>query len=375
MRVSEEYFNSKTEEISFISLREDKTLELKDLTLDKDLPLPVVTNRLLTELNKLDDNNGITIQRVIEGILHLIGADQDFIHREEYGKILDGILSKPEEEIFAMGLTKLEEGDLDESGLIFRAFNSLYGSRDSEFYYAMVLEGMGRKYFDRGDLDLGNKFLEESTTILEELLNEDTTFYPAYYKLGYHYKFYEQFTKAKLTWDKVLVYDPDENRRQEIRQEIALIDLDSRVELGLSYLNNMMYEDAIEVLIKLMPKEIKNWYINYLLGMAYRGYGDNLTAIEYFYQALDNEENPQDVYNELGITYFNDGNIEKAISIFTEGIDKLEEDYRLYFNRGLGYLNLGLIDKGYEDIKIAASLNPEYENIQVQLNAIEKFYE
>ncbi len=375
MKISEEYFKSKTEDISFINLRRDRTFELKDITLDKDLPLPVVTNNLLIELNKVDETKGISIQRVIEGIVYLLGADQDFIHRDEYGKILDRILSKPEEELFSMGLRKLEEGDLDESGLIFRAFNSLYGSRDSEFYYAIVLEGIGKKYFNEEELELGNKFLEESTNILEELLNEDNTFYPAYYKLGYHYKFYEQYTKAKLTWDKVLIYDPDENRRQEIRQELDLIDLDYRVELGLTYINNMMYEKAVEVLVKLMPKEIDNWYINYLLGMAYRGYGDNTTAIEYFYQALDNKVNPQDVYNELGITYFNDGSIEKAISIFSEGINTLENDYRLYFNRGLGYLNLGLMDKGYEDIKTASTLNPEDENIKAQLKALKEFYE
>lgn len=375
MKISEEYFKSKTEDISFINLRRDRTFELKDITLDKDLPLPVVTNSLLTELNKVDETKGISIQRVIEGIVYLLGADQDFVHRDEYGKILDRILSKPEEELFSMGLRKLEEGDLDESGLIFRAFNSLYGSRDSEFYYAIVLEGIGKKYFNEEELELGNKFLEESTNILEELLNEDNTFYPAYYKLGYHYKFYEQYTKAKLTWDKVLIYDPDENRRQEIRQELDLIDLDYRVELGLTYINNMMYEKAVEVLVKLMPKEIDNWYINYLLGMAYRGYGDNTTAIEYFYQALDNKVNPQDVYNELGITYFNDGSIEKAISIFSEGINTLENDYRLYFNRGLGYLNLGLMDKGYEDIKTASTLNPEDENIKAQLKALKEFYE
>ena len=69
MKISEEYFKSKTEDISFINLRRDRTFELKDITLDKDLPLPVVTNSLLTELNKVDETKGISIQRVIEGIV------------------------------------------------------------------------------------------------------------------------------------------------------------------------------------------------------------------------------------------------------------------------------------------------------------------
>jgi len=374
MKVSEQYFSSKTQEVSFINLREDRTLVFKDIILNKDLPLPVVTDRLLTELNTIGNSEGISIQTVIEGILHLLGSDQDFIHKDEYSKIVDQFLIKPEEEIFAKGLKKLEDGDLDESGLIFRAYNTLYGSRDSEFYYAIVLEGLSKRYFENDDIETGNIFLEESTEILEGLLVEDKSFYPSYYKLGYHYKFYEQFVKAKLTWDKVLIYDPDENRRQEIRQELDIIDIHYRIELGLSYLNNMMYEKAIDVLIKLMPKELDNWYINYLLGMAYRGYGDNSLAVDYFYHALENDENPQDVYNELGITVFNDGDVERAISIFSEGIERIDSDYRLYFNRGLGYLNLGVINKGYEDIKIANELNPEDENVASQLKAIEGLY-
>jgi len=374
MSAGENYFGSKTDLISFVQLKDNSEVILKGFELDQSIPLPVVTDKLLSQLSKVDSDQGITLERIIEGILYLMGADQDFLHHDYYGRILEAYNPDMEKELFKKALIALEEGDYTESGLFLRAFNNLYGSKEGLFYYAMVLEAMGKNEIEDGNIEEGNEFLEESTAILEELLDEDEKYYPAYYKLGYHYKFYEQYVKAKLTWDKVLIYDPDENRRQEIRQELDILDPEYRVELGLTYMNNRNYEKAIEVLSKLMPKHMKNWYANYLLGMAYRGYGDNQMAMEYFYGAMDSDPSIPEVYNELGISYFNENDIEKAMEIFTQGIESgNQEDYRLYFNRGLGYLNLGDIDNGYDDIHKAHQLNPEDDNVKAQLNAIEKY--
>ncbi len=374
MSVGEKYFSDKTESVSFVQLKDEREFTIKDFDLDQSIPLPVVTEKLLSELSNLDSEQGITLERVIEGILYLMGADQHFKYNEYYARILEAYNPDMEKELFKRAILAFENDDYIESGLHFRAYNNMYGSKEGMLYYAMVLEAIGKNRIEEEKIDEGNDFLEESTAILEELLDEDKEYYPAYYKLGYHYKFYEQYVKAKLTWDKVLIYDPDENRRQEIRQELDLIDSDYRVELGLTYMNNMNYEKSIEILSKLMPKHSKSWYANYLLGMAYRGYGDNQIAMDYFYASMDSDPTVSEVYNELGISYFNDNAIEKAIDIFTEGIDACShDDYRLYFNRGLGYLNLGDIDKGYDDIYRAHQLDPEDDNIKAQLNAIDRF--
>lgn len=371
MSVGEKYFSEKTNLISFVHLKDNHEFVLKGFELDSLIPLPVVTDKLLNELNNVEINQGITIERVIEGILYLMGADQEFKYNDYYSAILETYNPDMEEELFKRGIDTFENKDYIGSGLYFRAFNYLYGTKEGMFYYAMVLEAIGKDLINDEKIDKGNEYLEESTSILEELLDKDDKFYPAYYKLGYHYKFYEQFVKAKLTWEKVLIYDPDSSRRQEIRQELDLIDPEFRVELGLTYMNNMNYEKAIEVLSKLMPKHSKNWYANYLLGLAYRGYGDNQMAIDYFYGAVDSDSNIPESYNELGISYFNENDILKAIEVFSEGIDSCKvEDYRLYFNRGLGYLNLGDIDRGYNDVYKAHQLNPEDENVKGQLNAI-----
>lgn len=374
MGIDEKYFNEKVKNISFVQLREGADVELNGLIIDSSLPLPVITDNLLSELTSIESKNEITIERIIEGILYLLGADIEFLHSERYIKILEAYNKDIDKVIFTRAIKEFENNHLDKSGLYFRAYNSLFGSVEGLFYYAMVLEALSKEEFNKEKIDKGNQFLEESTKILEEILNTDPKFYPSYYKLGFHYKFYEQYLKAKLTWEKALLLDPDLTRKDEIRIELENIEYESGMEITENYLSNLNYSKAIETLSNMIPKFKADWKIYYLLGMSYRGFGDNEAAIEYFKSSLEFNPENADIYNELGIVYFNEADILGAIEVFNKGIEYNDNDYRLYFNRALGYLNIGQIDKGYEDVQKANTLNPLDENIKNQLIALKNYY-
>lgn len=374
MGIDEKYFNGKVENVSFVQLKDGADISLNDYVINSTLPLPVITDSLLSELSLIEAKNEITIERIIEGIIYLLGADVEFIHTDDYIKILEAYNRDIDKVIFARAIKEFENKDLEKSGLYFRTYNSLFGSVEGLFYYAMVLEALSKEEFAKEKLDQGNSFLEESTKILEEILNDDPKFYPSYYKLGFHYKFYEQFIKAKLTWEKALLLDPDSTRKDEIRIELESIEYDYGMELAENYLLNLNYSKAIEILANMISKFKADWKIYYLLGMAYRGFGDNIGSIEYFKSSLELNSKNTDIYNELGIGHFNEADILGAIEVFNKGLVNDSEDYRLYFNRGLGYLNLGQIDKGYADVLKANSLNPEDENIKNQLQALKNYY-
>lgn len=374
MGIDEKYFNKKVKDISFVQLKNHADVVVNDYVIDSSLPLPVITDNLLSELSSIDAKNEIAIERIIEGIIYLLGADVDFIHAKDYIKILEAYSKDIDKVIFTRAIKEFENDNLQTSGLYFRTYNSLFSSSEGLFYYAMVLEALSKEEFSKEKIEEGNSFLEESTKILEEILDSDSGFYPSYYKLGFHYKFYEQFVKAKLTWDKVLLLDPDLSRKDEIRVELENIEYNYGMELTNNYLANLNYSKAIETLANMAPKFKNDWKIFYLLGMSYRGFGDNGSAIDYFRSALELDQENADIYNELGIAFFNDEDILGAIEIFDKGLEHNTEDYRLYFNRGLGYLNIGQIDKGYEDVLKANTLNPNDYNIENQLRALENYY-
>lgn len=374
MGLDKKYFSEKVKNISFVQLKDGAEISLNDYLIDSSLPLPVITDNLLSELSSIEAKNEISIEKIIEGIIYLLGADVDFIHAEEYKKILEAYSKDIDKVIFTRAINAFEKKNLEKSGLYFRAYNNIFGSVEGLFYYAMVLESLSKDKFLKEKLDEGNSFLEESTKILEEILNTDPKFYLSYYKLGFHYKFYEQYIKAKLTWEKSLLLDPDLSRKDEIRIELENIEYDYGIELTEIYLSNLNYSKAIETLVNMTAKFKADWKIYYLLGMAYRGFGDNQAAIEYFETALELNPLNLDIYNELGIAYFNEEDFLGAIEVFAKGLEKNDEDYRLYFNKGLGYLNIGQMDKGYADISKANSLNPEDENINNQLEVLKKYF-
>jgi tetratricopeptide (TPR) repeat protein len=214
-----------------------------------------------------------------------------------------------------------------------------------------------------------------STNRLETILDINENYSLAYYKLGFHYKFFEQYLKAKLIWSKFLVLDKYDIRLQEIREEIELIDENVYFETGITYLTYNDFGKALDSFLKLMPKNEKHWNTNYLIGLCYKGIEDFEVAIEYLTIARDLDKEQADVYNELGIIYFNMGDIVTAIKIFGEGIDNCPDDYKLHFNRGLGYVQLGQYEIALKDVDKASQLNPDDENVIIQKSKLKELLE
>lgn len=159
---------------------------------------------------------------------------------------------------------------------------------------------------------------------------------------------------------------------QEIREELDLIEDEAEIETGLIHLQREEFHKAIDIFEKLLKKYDNFWELKYFLGASYKGIGDFENAIDLFYEALDLNSGELEIYNELGICLVNVGKIKEAIKVFTEGIENVGNDYKLLFNRGLCYLQLEELNKAYEDISIAASLNPEDKTIKAQKEVLDK---
>ncbi len=169
------------------------------------------------------------------------------------------------------------------------------------------MEEISKKLLEENK-DLGIEFLNQSTRKLEEILDLDETFPLSYYKLGYHYKFFGNFLKAKLIWTKYLRIDEDDLRLQEIRGQLEAIEDDVIYETGITYLYREEYEKSLENFSKLLANYGGWGELKYLLGLSYIGLGDEASAIEALEEALelmDKEvkENPdnENLNEQIGI--------------------------------------------------------------------------
>ena len=373
MSVIDDYFIKKSDKVSFIELRKGSIIEINDYIIKDNIPLPMATGTLVKEIKNGNIDEEFKLAYLIEGIIYILGIDYDFKFKEEYKKILYSYDPKIESYIFYKGLKHIENKNYDDGAIFFRALTNINNRNvNGIFNYALSLENISKDFINRGDEAKGKIFLIESTNQLESILDIESDFSLAYYKLGYHYKYYEQFLKAKLIWEKYLKLGDEEERLQEVREQLGLITDDVDFEVGLNHLSNGEYELALEKFTRLASKHEEWWNIFYLTGLAYKGLGEYETAIEFFFEAIELDCKNVDVYNELGICLFGTGNINEAIKIFSEGIDLDDSDYKIIFNRGMAFLQLGLIEKATEDIGTAYRLNPDDIAVKNQMKELEK---
>lgn len=363
MKELENIFRERVNKVSFLEMK------FRD---DLDFPLPVITDNLIDEINKGGFEEEIDMIYVIEGMVYMLGADKDFIHSKSYIDFLRGYNENIEEHILYKGLTNYQEGNILDAGVFFRGLLELNEyNHKARFNYALIIEELaGEKIEEDEDAD---EFIIKAINELEYIIEVDENFSLAYYKLGFYYRHFHQFLKAKLTWEKFLKLDGDDSVKQEIREQIDIIDGEVNYETGLTYFSYNEFGKALNAFLKLFPKEKENWNVNYMVGLCYKGLEEYDIAIEYLKYALDLNDEEPDIYNELGVVYFSKGEIIGAIDVLSKGIEKIDWDYKLYFNRGLGFVQLGEYNRAIEDINISHSLNPDDPNIRKQKSEIERY--
>lgn len=368
-----EYFKKHTDKLSFIELRDNKTLNVEGYKIKEDTPLPILTEALVEEIKEGKLEEEIKMTNIIDGIVFLMGIDTEFKYIKEYQEILNYYNEDIEEYIFYKGIRNIEKEDYDKAAICFRALKIINPKNiNGIFNYALTLESIAKTFFAAEEDETGLDFLNLSTGELESILDIDKTYPLAYYKLGFHYKFYGQFLKAKLIWQKYILLDKDDLRLQEIRIEIENIENDVILEGGITYLAKGDFEKALNEFLKLLPKLEKWWELNYYIGLSYKALSDYEQAIKYFKISLEENKQVAEVYNELGISYLLLGEIQEAIEIFNKGIAEIDDDYKLLFNRGMSYLQIDDVKNAYEDIRRAVEINPEDENMKLQKERLEE---
>lgn len=359
----EKFFLERVNGVSFLELKHRE---------DMDFPLPVVTEDLVEEIQKGTFEEEIDMIYVIEGMVFILGADKGFKHSQEYIDFLRRYSDNVEEHVLYKGLKKYEAGNIIDAGIYFRGLLELnQDNHKARFNYALVIEEIARKKVEE-DKDIDDIILK-AINELEYIIERDEDFSLAYYKLGYYYMYFQQYIKSKLTWEKFLKMDADDSIKEEIREQISIIENEANYETGFTYFSYNEFGKALDSFLKLFPNQKDNWNVNYMVALCYKGLEIYDTAIEYLEYALDLNDEEPDLYNELGVIYFLQGDIIKAIDILNQGIEKNDWDYKLYFNRGLAFVQLGEYSRALEDINISYNLNPNDENVVRQKAELEEF--
>lgn len=352
----EEYFLKKRNDISFISLKKGTAVSFKGKTyITKiELPVPVRIEKLLEDINRQDEIDGITLNNIIDGIIYILGTDNNFKYIQDYKEMFEALNF----EFLPYIIYIINNGIKTEDSVIYG--KALINNEENEktcFIYASCLEKMGMELHEKGN-DQSRYFLEEANLYFEKCLDYNDKFSLAYYKLGYYYKRKQQYVKAQLIWQRHQELDDDDLRIEEIRNELLQLKPYVDYENGYNLVLKERPEEGLDLLLPLVKDFSGWWNLLFFIGLAYRALGEYTIAETYFENVLKIDNLQKDALNELGLCKICRGKYVEAAELFSKLLSIDPGKCEVFCNRAAAYLYNNQLDRAKEDIQTALKISP-----------------
>lgn len=353
----EEYYEKKRNNISFITLKKGAPVNFKDkkYITKKELPVPIRIEKLLEDINKQNEMDGITLNNIIDGIIYISGTDRNFEYIQDYKEMFKELNF----EISPYIIYCINNDIKTEDGVVYG--RALVNSEENEktcFIYASCLEKMGMEYHEKGN-DSSRYFLEEAHFYYEKCLDHNDKFSLAYYKLGYYYKRKQQYVKAELIWQKHQELDDDDLRIEEIRNELIQLKPYVDYEKGYNLVLKERPDEALDILLPLVKDFGGWWNLLFFIGLAYRSKGEYDIAETYFENVLKIDSTQKETLNELGLCKICTGKYVEAAELFSKLLSLDPGNCEVFCNRAVAYLYNNQLERAKEDIQTALKINPE----------------
>ncbi len=364
MKKSEKFFNKfydkQKDEISFITLKASAKIKLgsNEYTTDKELPVPIRVDSLVSDIQNQDEYDGIAISNIIDGIIYVLGTEKEFDFKKEYLNLLSDLKIDIVPYVIHC-INQFDDKKVNDAVVYGKSLVNVCENEKTAFVYASALERKSIDSLNNSLFDTAKYFMDESIKYFEKALDYDDKFALAYYKLGFYYKNNQQYIKAKLYWEKQQEFDDDYLRKDEIRNEIEQLDVYVKYETGYNYVLNSEPQKGLDILLPLVEIYSGWWNLLFFVGLAYRSLGEYEIAEKYFENVLKIEEGQSHALNELGLCKMCLEKYDEAKDLFTMLLALDSNNSEVLCNRAAAYLYIGEKEKAKKDVEKALKINPD----------------
>jgi tetratricopeptide repeat protein len=354
------YFIKFTNNLAYLDLKESADYELLN-----DLPLPIYVSDMQSGILTGQMADKIDVENFLQGMLINIGADPEFIHKEEYESIIAHYIPDVSKYTASTSLNIADE-DIDKTLLLLRAGYLLNPLDNYNAYlYARFLWPRAYEVEDKFKED----FIRESLEILQGILNKDSNFAIAYYELGNIYANLGEYIKARNYYNNALQKTDTDEACNEIRDRLSEINDNAEIEEALYFIGKGNYNEAIIKLTGLLSNK-KRADAYYYLGVAYQNIEQYDNSIMAFENSLDSGAEFRELYNDYAISLYASGREIEALSLIDDGLSKYPSDPRLVYNKIQINLSLGNLSKAKEDIEELLTFDDLSDEIRANLMTI-----
>ena len=373
----DKYVLDKAEELVFITIDKSEDLGLIGYEVPKEgIKIPIKSNVLVKSIKDNKAQEEINMMSMIDAMIYLEGIDPDFIYNTEYDDLIETFARKSNFDYMDymgyMSNQAYSKGEIRDALVYIRAYLRMEPDDIMGLYqYAIICQELSLRYQKDEDVKAMNDFLLEALASLEKIIGLDDSFALAYYQLGFHYSNQSQFVKAKLTWDRALDLDLDDETRTDIMENLAKIDHKVRYEHAYNLVFQGKAEEGLQDLLDLESQYPDWWNLLFIISLAYKSLGDLGQAKSYLEKILITRPTQVDTLVEMALCLAQEANMTGAIDYLTRAAKLKKDDPEILCNLGMAYLHNGEEDEARYYIGRAYEIDPTDEVTQACIRTLD----
>lgn len=354
----EKYLKERVNDVVFIHLKDGKSLDVKGFVLDENIPLPIPINEVVDRVKNENDIKDISLLKIIQGMVYIIGIDSGFRYNKTYKKFLLNYDENITKVVLDQGFRLIEAGNKREALICFKS--CLYIDKkdlDGMYNYARCCEDLAFELSDNPVKD----FEDEAIDIFESIIELYPDFPLSYYHLGFHYANKGQYKKAQIIWETSLEKGVDEDKELEIATKLSEINYKVQYEEGYNLVFSGRPDEALDKLLPLEERYPEWWNLQFFVGLSYRQLMNFEDALKHFKKAYRMKPSQVEILNEIGLCNISLGRSDEAIKFFKKALDIKENDSEILCNLGIAYLQVDEIKLAEEYVAKAIRIDPDDE--------------
>ncbi len=363
----EKHLKERVNDVVFINLKDEKSLDVKGYIIDDSIPLPLPLNEVVNRVKNEAEIKDISIAKVIQGMVYIIGVDSDFKYNKTYREFLKVFDENIIKVVLQQGFDLIEANNKIDALICFKA--CLYIDRndlDALYNYGRCLEEIAKEWTS----DTVKDFEEEAREVFEELVESYPDFPLSYYHLGFYYANKRLYKKASITWEKYLDLSIDKNKEAEIMNSLSEISHKIQFEEGYNLVLDGRANEALDKLLPLEKKYPEWWNLQFFVGLAYRQLQNFEEGLKHFDKAYIIKPSQADILNEMGLCNISLGKNDEAIKYFKKALNIKENDAEILCNLGIAYMQNDELELAQEHINRSLKANPKDEITKAWLKKI-----
>lgn len=259
----------------------------------------------------------------------------------------------------------IEDDKPDDAMVVMRTLRFLYPKEEQvRFSYAVSLELFAQKRLKEGVQRACDFLYGVAAKEYRDLLEDQPTYFPAMYKLGYYYLYSNQHQAARAQFQNFLNRALDEEAYGEMRQEVGetlrQIEPYCLYEEAFAYSQAQQFDEAIQLLEKLLGENGEWWQAELLLGISLRGAKRLSEAIHHLKRAAILKEQEPMISFEIAQTHYLMGQYSEAMQAIQETISLEREWVDCYLVRAQIFLAMNQQKEAMQDLRVCLQLDPEH---------------